>query len=112
MSPPTKTLYISFFLRVSGGSDKIHNVLMPFSVVDVRGPQVFQAVRRAKDVTVEYYMIGRLLLSATDALGCIQDASAAQACTIKRLTAVVSLFSATTYFGVALTQTGANGRGN
>jgi len=35
-----------FFLRVSGGSDKIHKVLKPFSVVDVSGPQVFQAVRR------------------------------------------------------------------
>jgi len=61
----------AFFLRVSGGSDKIHKVLKPFSVVDVRRPQVFQAVRRAKDVTVEYYMNGRLLLSATDAFGCI-----------------------------------------
>jgi len=56
---------------VSGGSDKIHKVLKPFSVVDVRGPQVFRAVRRAKDVTIEDYMIGRLLLSATDAFGCI-----------------------------------------
>ena len=36
-----------FFLRVNSGSDKIHKVLQPFSVVDVRGPQVFQAVRRA-----------------------------------------------------------------
>ena len=59
------------FLRVRGGSDKIHKVLKPFSVVDVKGPQVFQAVRRAKDVTIEDYMIGRLLLSATDAFGCI-----------------------------------------
>jgi len=56
---------------VSGGSDKIHKVLKPFSVVDVKGPQVFQAVRRAKDVTIEDYMTGRLLLSATDAYGCI-----------------------------------------
>jgi len=63
----------SFFLHVSGGSDKKSTwmVLKPFTVVDVRGPQVFQAVRRAKDVTVEDYMIGRLLLSATDAFGCI-----------------------------------------
>ena len=60
-----------FFLRVNGGSDKIHKVLKPFSVADVRGPQVFQAVRKAKDVTVEGFMIGRLLLSATDAFGCI-----------------------------------------
>jgi len=56
---------------VSGGSDKIHKVLKPFSVVDVRGPQVFQAVRRAKDVRIKDYMIGRLLLSATDAFGFI-----------------------------------------
>jgi len=69
-----------FFLRVSGGSDKIHKVLKPFSVVGVRGPQVFQAVRRAKDVTVKDYMIGRLLLGATDAFGCILDAPAVQAC--------------------------------
>jgi len=48
---------------VSSGSNKIHKVLKPFSVVDVRGPQVFQAVRRAKDVTNEDYMIGRLLLN-------------------------------------------------
>ena len=60
-----------FFLHVSGGSDKTHKVLRPFSAVDVRGPQAFQAVWRAKDVTVEDYMIGRLLLSATDAFGCI-----------------------------------------
>ena len=59
------------FLCVSGGSDEIRKVLKPFSVVDVRGPQVFQAVRRAKDVAIEDYMIGRLLLSATDAFGCI-----------------------------------------
>jgi len=59
------------FLRVSGGSDKIHKVLQPFSVVDVKGPHVFQAVRRAKDVTSEDYMIGRLLLSVTGAFGCI-----------------------------------------
>jgi len=69
-----KKLYpmmLFFFLRVSGGSDKIHKVLKPFNVLDVRGPQVFQAVRRAKDVTIEDYMIGRLLLSATDTFGCI-----------------------------------------
>jgi len=53
------------FLRASSGSNKVHKVLKPFSVVDVRGPQVFQAVPRAKDVTVEYYMNGRLLLSST-----------------------------------------------
>jgi len=41
---------------VSGGSDKIHKFLKPFSVVDVRGQQVFQAVRRAKDVT-EVFLI-------------------------------------------------------
>jgi len=56
---------------VSGGSDKIHKVLKPFSVVDVRGPQVYQAVRNVKDVAIENYMIGRLLLSFTDAFGCI-----------------------------------------
>jgi len=66
-------------LRVSGGSDKIHKVLNPFSVVDVRGPQVFQAVRRADDVTIEDHMIGRLLLSAADAFGRIEDATAVQA---------------------------------
>ena len=60
-----------FFLHVSSGSDKIHKVLKPFSVVDVRGPQVFQAVWRAKDVTIEDHVIGRLLLSATDAFAFI-----------------------------------------
>jgi len=58
------------FLSVSGGSNKIHKVLKPFSVVDFRRPQVFQAVGRAENVTVDYYMIGRLLLSATDAFRC------------------------------------------
>ena len=42
----------------------------PSSVV-VRGPQVFQSVRRAKDVATEDYMIDRLLLSVTSAFGCI-----------------------------------------
>jgi len=60
-----------FFLRVSSGSHKIHKVLKPIDVVDVMAPQVFQAVRRAKYVTIEDYMIGRLLVSATDAFGCI-----------------------------------------
>ena len=62
-----------FFLRVSSGSHKIHKILQPFSVVNVRGSQVFQAVRRAEDVTIEDYMIGGLLLSATDAFGLIDE---------------------------------------
>jgi len=60
-----------FFLRVSGGSDKIRKALKPFGVFDVRGPQVFQAVRSAKDVTIEDYLNGRLFRIATDAFGCI-----------------------------------------
>jgi len=60
-----------FFVPESCGSNKIHKVLKPFSVVDVREPQVFQAVRREEAVTVEDYMIGRLLHSATVAFGCI-----------------------------------------
>jgi len=56
---------------VSGGSNKTHKILKLISVVDVRGPQVFQAVRRAENVTVEGEIIGRLLLSATDAFGCV-----------------------------------------
>jgi len=60
-----------FISRVSGGSDKIHKALKPFGVVDIRGPQVFQAGRRVEDVTIEDYMIGRQLLSATAAFGCI-----------------------------------------
>jgi len=56
---------------VSSGSNNIHKVLKPFNVVDIRGLQVFQAVRRAKDVTVEDYTIGQLLLMATDAFGCV-----------------------------------------
>jgi len=67
----TCAILLAFFMRVSGGSNKIHKVLKPFSVVNVRGPQVFQAVRRTEDVTVEDYMTGRLLLSATDAFGCV-----------------------------------------
>jgi len=47
-------------LRVCSGSNKTHKALKPFSVVKVREPQVFQAVRKAKDVTIEDYMIGRL----------------------------------------------------
>ena len=53
-----------FFLHVSCCSNKIHK---PFGVVDVRAPQVFQAVQRAEDVTSEDYMIGQLLLSTTNA---------------------------------------------
>jgi len=62
---------VLFILRVSGGPNKIHKVLKSFSFVDVREPQVFHAVRRAKDVTIEDYMVGRLLLSVADAFGCI-----------------------------------------
>ena len=40
------------WLLLAWGSNNIHKVLKPFSVVDVRGPQVFQAVRRAKDVAI------------------------------------------------------------
>jgi len=36
-------------LRVSSGLNKVHKVLKPFSVADVRGLQAFQAVRRAED---------------------------------------------------------------
>ena len=58
-------------LRVSSGLNKVHKVLKPFSVADVRGLQAFQAVRRAEDGTVEDYMIGRVLLRATNAFRCI-----------------------------------------
>ena len=65
-------MMLFFFLHVSGSSDKIHKVLKPFIVLLMLGDRrSFQAVRRAKDVTIEDYMIGRLLLSATDAFGCI-----------------------------------------
>jgi len=47
--------------------NKIHKVLKAFSVVNVRKQQVFQAIRKTKDVTDEHYMTGQLLLSATDA---------------------------------------------
>ena len=40
----------AFFLRVSSSSNQIHKVLKPFSVVNVRGPQIFQAVRRAEEL--------------------------------------------------------------
>jgi len=50
------------FLGVSSGSHKIHKVPKPFSVVNIRGPQVFKAVRRAEDGAIEDYMIDRLLL--------------------------------------------------
>jgi len=56
---------------VSGSSNKICKVLKPFGVVDVRGLQVFQAVRWADNVTVEDDMTGRLFHSTTDAFGCI-----------------------------------------
>jgi len=54
---------------VSGGSDKTHKVLKPFCVVNVRGPQVFQAIQRAEVATIEDYMTSRVLLSTTDAFG-------------------------------------------
>jgi len=40
--------YYVFFLCVNGASDKFYKFLKPFSVVDVRGVQVFQAVRRGR----------------------------------------------------------------
>jgi len=40
--------YYVFFLCVNGASDKFYKFLKPFSVVDVRGLQVFQAVRRGR----------------------------------------------------------------
>jgi len=83
-----------FFLRVSSGLNKMRKVFKPFCVVDVRGLQVVQAVRRVEDGTVADYMIGRLLLSATDAFRCIKCALAVQACS-KRLTPVLNLFWAT-----------------
>jgi len=41
-----------FFLRVSSSSNQIHKVLKPFSFVNVRGPQIFQAVRRAEELSL------------------------------------------------------------
>jgi len=41
-----------FFLRVSSSSNQIHKVLKPFSVVNVRGPQMLQAVRRAEELSL------------------------------------------------------------
>ena len=38
---------------MSSGSHKIHKVPKPFSVVNIRGPQVFKAVRRAEDGAIE-----------------------------------------------------------
>ena len=39
-------------LRVSSSSNQIHKVLKPFSVVNGRGPQIFQAVRRAEELSL------------------------------------------------------------
>jgi len=63
--------FFVFFLSVSSGSNKIRRVLNPFGVVDIGGPQVFQAIRRAENVAVEDDMTGRLILSATEAFGCM-----------------------------------------
>ena len=41
-----------FFLRVSSSSNQILKVLKPFSVVNVRGPQIFQAVLRAEELSL------------------------------------------------------------
>jgi len=41
------------FLRVSSSSNQIHKVLKPFSVVNVRGLQIFQAVRRADELLLK-----------------------------------------------------------
>jgi len=41
-----------FFLRVSSSSNEIYKVLKPFSVVNVRGPQIFHAVRRAEELSL------------------------------------------------------------
>ena len=62
--PNTYWINVCCFLHVNSGSNKIHKVLMPFSVVDVRELQVFQVVQRVEDVTIEDYMIGRLFLNA------------------------------------------------
>jgi len=59
------------FLHVSGAWHKTQKVLKWFSVVDVRGLQVLQVVWGVEDVAIEDGVIGQLLLSATDAFGCI-----------------------------------------
>jgi len=74
-----KHLFLIKNCRLPEGAARGSSPLLPchatvhklFSVVDVSGPQVLQAVRRAEHVAVEDYMIGRLLLSATDAFRCI-----------------------------------------
>ena len=40
------------FLRVSSSWNQIHKVLKPFSVVNVRGLQIFHAVRRAEELSL------------------------------------------------------------
>ena len=77
-----------FFLRVSSSSNKIHKVLKPFSVVDVRRPQIFQAVRRAKDVTIDCTSAPQMHLGVTRMPQWYRHLP-------KRPTPVLSLFSAT-----------------
>jgi len=78
---------------VSGGSNKIHKVLKPFSVVDVRGPPIFEEVQWEEDVAVEDDMIGRPFLSATDVFRCANMPQRDRPAP-KRPTPVLSLFSA------------------
>jgi len=97
------TLLGYFFLRVTGGSDKIHEVLKSFSVVDVRGPQVFQAVRRAKDVTIKDYTTAPECHRCVCVyLGCPSGAGMYQSG--RRQFLVYSVLP--TDYGVALSQTG------
>jgi len=57
-----------FFLRVSGGSDKIHKVLKPLVLLKSGNRRSFRQFGGRR--TLQSKII-RLLLSTTDAFGCI-----------------------------------------
>jgi len=46
-----------FFLRVSSSSNQIHKVLKPFSVVNVRGPQIFSGSSEGRGTFVETFFM-------------------------------------------------------
>ena len=98
------------FLRVSRRSNKTHKVLRPFTVLNVRGLQAFQAVERAVVLTVEDEVIGRLLLSATYAFS-VSSMLQRYRFISKRPTPVLSLLSATQRLRQALSQAGGKRQG-
>jgi len=73
---------LKYFLRVSSGWNKTHKVLKRFSIVNVRGQQVLQAVRWVLQSKIMWLAdCSSALQMHLGASRCIEHAPAVQACT-------------------------------